>query len=118
MAFDPSCGPGTGLPNVRDDGELPTSHQAPAKPPFVFDSIYDATRCCQEGFLEYAKVPTIFTQEVEQLQQRFSTWAGFLGVFAASDVCLDRRLAYRPEVKQLFLSMLTVLQDNIERGMR
>ncbi|KAF5021966.1 hypothetical protein F66182_6006 [Fusarium sp. NRRL 66182] len=64
----------------------------------------------------YAGSSRLFTQKVAEYQRRFLAWASFLGVFAQESVCLDRRLQNDPEIKGLVLSMLWVLNRNIQRG--
>lgn len=80
------------------------------------DDIYEAARGCQAAFEEYLHSPRAYREEIIVLQRRFTSWAGFLGVFAAPTLCLDTRLAARPEVKDLFVSMLTVLENNLKIG--
>ncbi len=80
------------------------------------DDIFKAAAVCRRLFQEYLQNPRLFGKQVTEFQRRFLTWAGFLGVFAPASVCLDTRLASVPEMKELVISMLTVLRRNLERG--
>lgn len=80
------------------------------------DDIYEAARRCQAAFEEYLHDVRTYSKEIKDFQRRFMSWAGFLGVFAAPSLCLDTRLAAVPEVKDLFVSMLTVLEKNLKSG--
>lgn len=46
---------------------------------------------------------------LEDYQQRFLTWAAYLGVFAHPSQCLDRRLRSAPDVKDVVLRALDCL---------
>ncbi|KAK2799726.1 hypothetical protein FQN50_008374 [Emmonsiellopsis sp. PD_5] len=48
-----------------------------------------------------------------ELNHRFAAWAAFLGVFAESNVCLDRRLRYHVEVQDQVLRLLDIMQRNL-----
>ncbi|KAK2738470.1 hypothetical protein FQN55_000524 [Onygenales sp. PD_40] len=48
-----------------------------------------------------------------ELNHRFAAWAAFLGVFAESNVCLDRRLRYHVEIQDQVLRLLDVMQRNL-----
>ncbi|KAH6896663.1 hypothetical protein B0T10DRAFT_544103 [Thelonectria olida] len=52
-------------------------------------------------------------QLLGEYQQRFATWAAFLGVFAESKVCLDSRLRHHVEIQDLVLRLL----DTMERSL-
>ncbi|KAM0549948.1 hypothetical protein ACHAPJ_009195 [Fusarium lateritium] len=78
--------------------------------------IYSQALKCKTLFITYTSSPRIFVKEVTECQRRFLTWASFLGVFAKESVCLDRRLQYDPEIKELVLSMIWVLDRNLQRG--
>lgn len=82
------------------------------------NEISDAALSCRQLFEEYLDSPheRIHTKSISQLQRRFLTWAGFLGVFAPVKASLDTRLADSPEVKALFTSMLRLLKRNLKRG--
>lgn len=98
------------LPIIEGAKRLDISYETEA------DSIYNLALDCKHGFEEYLREPRLFHQQVADLQMKFSTWAGFLGVFASVSICLDARLAGNPEMKDLFLSMLKVLRRNLDRG--
>lgn len=48
-----------------------------------------------------------------EYQQRFSTWAAFMGVFAEPNVCLDRRLKHHVEIQDLVLRLLDIMARNL-----
>ena len=50
---------------------------------------------------------------VEEYQQRFATWAAFLGVFAEQNVCLDRRLRHHVEIQDLVLRLLDIIERTL-----
>jgi hypothetical protein len=81
------------------------------------DCIFEAATQCRRRFEEYLQEPRLHRKQVMEFQRRFLTWASFLGVFAPSSVCLDTRLADSPEMKELVMSMLLVLERNLQRGM-
>ena len=51
---------------------------------------------------------------IEEYQQRFATWAAFLGVFAEQNVCLDRRLRHHVEIQDLVLRLLDIIERNLD----
>ncbi|RAQ75712.1 kinesin light chain 1 and [Aspergillus flavus] len=50
---------------------------------------------------------------LSDLYQRFSSWAAFLGVFAESNVCLDRRLRRHADIQDQVLRLLDIMRRNI-----
>ncbi|KAI0857486.1 hypothetical protein F4860DRAFT_357228 [Xylaria cubensis] len=50
--------------------------------------------------------------------QRFELWAGFIGVFADGGASLDNRLRFYPEVRNLVLKMLRLLERNLSHVSR
>lgn len=86
-------------------------------PPTGTDCIFEAATQCRRRFEEYLQEPRLYRKQVMESQRRFLTWASFLGVFAPINVCLDTRLADSPEMKELVMSMLLVLERNLQRGM-
>jgi hypothetical protein len=86
-------------------------------PPTGTDCIFELASQCRSRFEEYLQEPRLHRKQVMEFQRRFLTWASFLGVFAPINVCLDTRLAGSPEMKELVVSMLLVLERNLQRGM-
>lgn len=80
------------------------------------DDIYQAARACQRGFVDYLQDRRVYRKQVIEIEAQYRTWTSFLGVFAAVDTCLDSRLADRPEMKELVLSMLFLLERNLQHG--
>lgn len=52
----------------------------------------------------------------EEYQERFTTWAAYLGVFAKRSLCLDRRLEHHPTLQDLVLQLLDILRRNLARS--
>ncbi|KAJ5705265.1 hypothetical protein N7536_000954 [Penicillium majusculum] len=50
---------------------------------------------------------------LSELNQRFAAWAAFLGVFAESNMCLDRRLRHHVEIQDQVLRLLDIMQRNL-----
>ncbi len=48
-----------------------------------------------------------------ELRQRFANWAAFLGVFAESTVCLDRKLRHHVEIQDQVLRLLDIMERNL-----
>jgi hypothetical protein len=78
--------------------------------------IYTQALKCKGLFSDYTGSLRLCSKQVTECQRRFLTWASYLGVFANDSVCLDRRLQNEPEIKELVLSMLWVLNRNLQRG--
>jgi dynamin-binding protein len=53
---------------------------------------------------------------LSELSQRFATWTAFLGVFAESKICLDRRLRHHVEIQEQVLRLLDVVERNLRFG--
>ncbi|KAL3474872.1 hypothetical protein BJX99DRAFT_259960 [Aspergillus californicus] len=50
---------------------------------------------------------------LSDIYQRFAAWAGFLGVFAESNACLDRRLRRHVELQDQVLWLLDIMHQNL-----
>lgn len=55
----------------------------------------------------------IYAGILEELQSKFLSWVSYLGVFADSQVCLDRRLERHPQYRDLVLWVLDTLNMNL-----
>ena len=86
-----------------DDAEEPIIELATECETLFFDQV---SRLKEEGELHGAKV-------LGEYQQRFAAWASFLGVFAGPKVCLDRRLRRHPDLQDLALRLLEILERNL-----
>lgn len=53
---------------------------------------------------------------LSELNQRFAAWAAFLGVFAESKVCLDRRLRHHIEIQEQVLRLMAIMERNLAFG--
>lgn len=53
---------------------------------------------------------------LSELNQRFAAWAAFLGVFAESKVCLDRRLRHHVEIQEQVLRLMVIMERNMAFG--
>lgn len=49
-------------------------------------------------------------------QYRFEQWTRYLGVFADPQASLDSRLDSAPDIRDLVLELLVVLERNIQHG--
>ncbi|KAI1125118.1 hypothetical protein F5Y10DRAFT_268459 [Nemania abortiva] len=81
--------------------------------------IYSQAQECKSLFADYLESlesPRTYYKQVYVSEQRFLAWASFLGAFADESTSLDRRLQYKPEAKELVLSMLQVLRKNLKHG--
>lgn len=65
-----------------------------------------------------ARKATAEHRVVRDSHQRFELWAGYLGAFADPKASLDSRLRYSPEIRDLVLLLLRILQRNIQHGKR
>ncbi len=54
---------------------------------------------------------------LSDMYQRFESWASFLGVFAESNLCLDRRLRRHPDIQDQVLRLLDIMQGNLTHRM-
>ncbi|KAL8420551.1 hypothetical protein RB594_003366 [Gaeumannomyces avenae] len=115
MAFDPAASAGAAFLPAPESKE---GAQGISRLSTRSDDIYEAALVCRHLFEEHLKESRLYSKQVAELQRRFVTWAGFLGVFAPVSACLDTRLANAPEMKELVISMLTVLRRNLERGIK
>lgn len=52
------------------------------------------------------------------ISQQFALWSGYLGVFADQNISLDARLERAPDVKELVLQLLGILQSDTDYGKR
>ncbi|KAI0452816.1 hypothetical protein F5B21DRAFT_505895 [Xylaria acuta] len=84
--------------------------------------IFDWARRCEELFRKllstlvgHGGIGTHY-RTVRDYCQRFELWAGFIGVFADGSVSLDNRLRFYPEVRDLVLRMLKLLERNLSHG--
>ena len=50
---------------------------------------------------------------ISELKQRFSGWAVYLGIFAAAENRLDRRLERHSEIQQQVLFLLNIIRRNL-----
>ncbi|KAL8294204.1 hypothetical protein RB597_008036 [Gaeumannomyces tritici] len=48
-----------------------------------------------------------------ELRQRFASWAAYLGVFAESGMCLDRRLRHHVAIQDQVLRLLDIMEQNL-----
>lgn len=48
-----------------------------------------------------------------ELRQRFANWAAFLGVWAESKICLDRRLKHHLGIQDQVLRLLDIIAQNL-----
>lgn len=56
---------------------------------------------------------TPITRLCTEYQQRFALWAAHLGVFARKSQCLDRRLRNLPDLQDLVVRLLAILERSL-----
>jgi hypothetical protein len=82
--------------------------------------IYVAAKACETRFdqlltvLSEAGIKHYDTGR--QIHTSFERWAGFLGVFAAENVSLDKRLESSPQMRSIFIQLLAVVERNATHG--
>lgn len=54
---------------------------------------------------------------IEEQYQRFSRWAGYLGVLAEPQVSLDNRLKSVPDIRDWVLDLLEILETNLKHDL-
>lgn len=83
------------------------------------ESIFHLAGQCEKSFsLVNAVLKAVnaeFTSLLEEYQYRFLTWTAYLGVFAERDVCLDRRLRHHPELQDIVVRYLDIVQRNLNQ---
>lgn len=82
------------------------------------EPIYELAVECEMAFVNQiskldAKEDSNGAIILSELGQRFAAWAAFLGVFAESNVCLDRRLRRHIEIQDQVLRLLDILNSNL-----
>ncbi|KAF3291491.1 hypothetical protein TWF970_000704 [Orbilia oligospora] len=96
-----------------------------AKAPVTSDEadqqIYDLAQDCERLFGELLSALSVTSDKqyrvVLEHQQRFESWASFLGVFAAYQTSLDSRLKTTPDIRDLVVQLLEVLKRNVLYGL-
>jgi dynamin-binding protein len=82
------------------------------------EPIFELSVQCERLFTEQIKELTAKSRMndaaiLSELSQRFAAWAAFLGVFAESKVCLDRRLRRHVEIREQVLRLLDIMERNL-----
>lgn len=84
------------------------------------ESIYNAAGACEALFdqllIALSEAGPEHYNAGRQICSSFERWAGFLGVFAAESVSLDRRLESSPQIYDRFLRLLAVVERNAKHG--
>ncbi|TRX94161.1 hypothetical protein FHL15_004929 [Xylaria flabelliformis] len=81
--------------------------------------LFDWARRCEELFQKLLSTLVCcggigtHHRTLRDYSQRFALWAGFIGVFADGGASLDNRLRFYPDVRNLVLKMLKLLQRNL-----
>ncbi len=79
--------------------------------------IYDAAQQCLRLFEECPQEPKDHIGEpISASHRRFRSWAAYLGAFALKSACLDTRLRYEPEIRDLVMLLLDVLETDLQRS--
>ncbi|KLU92426.1 hypothetical protein MAPG_11372 [Magnaporthiopsis poae ATCC 64411] len=83
------------------------------------DTIYNLAGECEELFLKiHAQLKAVAADVIdlfEEYQHRFLAWTAYLGVFAKRSVCLDQQLIRHPEIQDLVVRVLGILQLHLEQ---
>ncbi|KKZ59981.1 hypothetical protein EMCG_00823 [[Emmonsia] crescens] len=82
------------------------------------DPIFDLATECERLFATHISTLNDHNEPnsakyLGDLSHRFATWAAFLGVFAESRVCLDRRLQHHPAIQDQVLRLLAIMERNL-----
>ncbi|PGH17688.1 hypothetical protein AJ79_01050 [Helicocarpus griseus UAMH5409] len=82
------------------------------------EPIFDLATRCEELFATQISLLNDHNEpngakSLWELNHRFAAWAAFLGVFAESNVCLDRRLQHHAEIQDQVLRLLDILEKNL-----
>ncbi|KAK6348438.1 hypothetical protein TWF718_006232 [Orbilia javanica] len=84
--------------------------------------IYDLAGECEGLFGDLLSVLSRTSEKdcriVQEHQQRFERWSGYLGVFAAPQASLDSRLKSTPDIRDLVVQLLEVLKRNIRNSLK
>ncbi|KAJ5770965.1 uncharacterized protein N7511_003016 [Penicillium nucicola] len=82
--------------------------------------ITDAARLCLTSFQQCFQLSAYLSPRdlslVEDQLARFSLWTANIGVFATGRASLDHRLRAAPEVHEVIIDLLEVLNDRIQEG--
>lgn len=79
--------------------------------------IYDHADTCVELFARYLRDRRTTSKDLaEEQRARFNIWAANMGVFADVRASLDYRLRDSPDIQNMIVELLVVMQRNIERG--
>lgn len=87
------------------------------------NQIYERARDCESLFRRLLTDETVDNKPVEaknyhiirEYHQRFQLWTALVGVFAQPEASLDARLRDHPQVHNLVLRLLQLLQSNLAR---
>ncbi|KAL7817991.1 hypothetical protein V8C44DRAFT_347549 [Trichoderma aethiopicum] len=82
------------------------------------EPIFELASECEQLFAQHVsrlkdEADANAAKAVGEFQQRFAAWAAFLGVFAAPERSLDRKLQRHAEVLDLVLRLLDVMKRNL-----
>ncbi|KAK2738089.1 tol-like protein [Colletotrichum kahawae] len=95
-----------------------TSVRASQIPVDAGGPISTAVADCEANFkksVEATHSNEVYAGALEDLESKFLSWASYLGVFADTQVCLDRRLERHPQYRELVLYVLDTLNMNLLR---
>jgi hypothetical protein len=87
----------------------------------VDQSIYASATACSQLLDQYLASSTLAAEPqnhdvATELLGRFELWAAYVGAFAPPKVSLDCRLAGHPDVKEMVLELLAMVQRNLMQG--
>lgn len=79
------------------------------------EAIYAAAKNCLTQFQHNLNAQH-GDRATEELRGRFNLWAAYIGAFAAPRASLDARLANHPEIRDMVVELLHMIQENLEWG--
>lgn len=84
-------------------------------------SIYASATACSRLFDQYIGSSTDPAKREDhdvalELFGRFELWAAYVGAFASPKLSLDARLVDHPEIKEMVLELLIMIQRNLTQG--
>ncbi|KAF3252188.1 hypothetical protein TWF192_004641 [Orbilia oligospora] len=80
------------------------------------EPIYNIARKCEKLFNEYTPndPPSVIDSLLQDYQQRFLAWTAYMGVFADTSISLDRRLKDQPDICDLIIRLLDILEEALD----
>ncbi|KAF2691769.1 hypothetical protein K458DRAFT_398181 [Lentithecium fluviatile CBS 122367] len=98
---------------MASEESKPARHsEGTAKEP-IFLLAWDCDELFQECLSKAKEADALTAAALEDYERRFRAWWEYLGVFAEKEINLDRRLRKKPEVQDVVLRLLLILERNL-----